>query len=158
MSQDLSSHLCGHAGAGLARAAACLPLSELCGCDPFKGHKRRRSWFSPLSATAPASATRRYGFRAYSITVGPAKNQCLPRGFTSAWCCACGVAQVSINLDTRKANYFQTRIDGWEIYPREVVSLFTVRKELQSKQSNLKCAIDPVLYLKSQENPVAMTG
>lgn len=58
-SQDLSSHLCVHAGAGLAQAAACLPLGELCGCDLFKGHEGRRSWFSLLADTVPASATHR---------------------------------------------------------------------------------------------------
>lgn len=64
---------------------------------------------------------------------GPAENQCLPRGFPSAWGCACSVTQVSINLDVQNPNSFQTRTDGWEIYAREILSLFTVRKEFQSK-------------------------
>lgn len=42
--------------------------------------------------------------------------------------------------------------------PREVLSLFTVRKELQSRRSNLKYGVDLVYYLKSQENSVAMAG
>lgn len=58
--------------------------------------------------------------------------------FTSAWCCVCGVAWVSIGLDAPKANPFQSRMYGWKIYTREILSSFTVRKELQSRQSNVK--------------------
>lgn len=74
------------------------------------------------------------------------------------YCSACGLAQVSINLDAQKANSLQNRINGWGIYPREILSLLTVRKELQHKQSNLKYGLDLELYLKSQENPVAVIG
>lgn len=63
------------------------------------------------------------------IAVGPAQSQCLPWDFTLAWCCSCGVPQVSTDPNARKAISSETRIDGWETYPREVLSLFTLRKE-----------------------------
>lgn len=42
--------------------------------------------------------------------------------------------------------------------PEKNLTLFTVRREFQSRWSNLKWRIDLVYYLKSQQNPVDMAG
>lgn len=47
---------------------------------------------------------------------------------TSVWCCVCGVTWVSVGLHAQNINSFQTRIYGWKIHPREILSFFTERK------------------------------
>lgn len=60
---------------------------------------------------------------------GLPKTSACPGIFTSAWCCVCSVAWVPIGLDAQNPNPFQTRIYGWKIHSREILSLFTLREE-----------------------------